>query len=454
MSYNTKIKTNKNKKNRLNQTRKTHIINVHGDVISNDKEGWKVIHIYGKPYERGFAHGYLLFDELRNTIKLFEFMIKEYIKVSLRKYLRVSNRLIKPVLKNNFPEFYEEIQGISAGAKRKGLHISVDLLIGWNSYMSLYSYFKEGAPLKCSAFIATGSATKNGDIIMAHNTHTNLPEGFKHNIILYITPSTGHPFVMQTSPGQIASVTDWFLCSTGIIGCETTIANINYKPKFGYPFYCRIRQAMQYGESLDDYDKIMSEKNSGDYACSWQFGNIKTNEIMLLELGLNIKSVKRTKNGVFYGMNSAMDDELRTKETTDIDHTNITTSLGARNKRLDELLNHKYKGKIDMSNAKKVLADHYDVYLRRDEMTSRCICKHVECDPTRTTRAPNYPFGCTDGKVVNSEMAKNLSFWGRFGSACGRVFNVKKYTKDNPEHLHFKPHLKDIPKNDWIIITN
>ena len=226
-------------------------------------------------------------------------------------FMKKSNDLMKPIIQKQYPEFYNEICGISAGAKMAGKKISVDFLIAWNSYISLYYYFRGVAKEKCSAFIATGDATENGDMIMAHTTHSDYASGQLQNIILYVTPINGHSFVMQTSPGFIASATDWFLCSTGIIGCETTISKTNYKPKFGDPYFCRIRQAMQYGETLDEYVDIMSTRNAGDYACSWLLGDTRTNEAMLFEISLNYKNVKKTKNGFFYGMNSAIDNKLR-----------------------------------------------------------------------------------------------------------------------------------------------
>jgi len=439
-----KINSANNKKTKKNPC-------VNGNVINENKEGWKIVHIYGNPFERGIAHGFLLYKELKRVIKTLSFIVKKSLGISMTKYIKTSNKVIKPILMREFPEYYDEIRGISVGAKKHGVEVSVDFLISWNSYMSLYSYFKDGSAIKCSAFIASGNATKNGDIIMGHDTHTTFMDGRLQNIIMYVTPINGHHFVMQTSPGFIASVTDWFLCSTGIIGCETTIANINYKPKFGYPFYCRIREAMQYGNSLEDYDRIMSDHNAGDYACSWLFGDIKNNEIMLFELGLKQKNVQRTKNGVFYGMNSVIDDTIREKETTDKAHEDITKSLGARNQRLDDLLNHKYKGKIDIENGKMVLADHYDVFLRREAMNGRGICKHVELDPEHCSY-PHYPFGCTDAKIVNSEMATELSFLGRFGSACGRVFNVKKFIKENPVYESYEPYLDNIPNYKWVVL--
>jgi hypothetical protein len=434
-----------------NSTRKRVCVN---GSIDCENEGWKTMTIYGEPYERGYAHGYLLKNDLKRVSSTLEFLVKEDLDISLSKYLHECSKVIKPVVKKDFPEFYTELVGIRDGANKHGLKISLDMLIGWNSYLSMYSYFMEGSIIKCSAFIATGNATEKGDMVMAHNTHTNFADGQLHNIVMNVVPSTGHPFVMQTSAGYIASGTDWFICSTGIIGCETTIGDINYKPKFGVPYFCRIRQAMQYGTSLDDYEKIMDKKNAGDYACSWLFGDINTNEIMLYEIGLKEKSVKRTKNGVFYGMNSAMDKQLRERETNDEDHDNISTTSGGRNVRLNQLLNKTYKGKINISNSKKIMADHYDSYLRRNEMNGRVICNHSESDFRNCRYSPYDLFGCTDGKVVNTDMAKKMMFHGRFGSSCGRAFSIKQHVRDHPEMKKWKPHVEDFVKYNWIPINN
>ena len=425
---------------------------INGKILREDA-GWKMLKIYGKPYDRGFAHGYLLKKDLKRVMIILPFLVKEFIHISFSDYIKKSNETIKPQVKQKFPEYYEELQGISDGAKKAGLRISVDFLVAWNSHMSLSFHFKKGQHDHCSAFIATGKATEKGDIVMAHNTHTNFPSGQICNIVMRIEPENGHSFVMQTSAGLVASVTDWFICSTGIIGNETTISGIDYEPKFGVPFFCRIREAMQYGETLDDYVKIMLKDNAGDYACSWQLGNILTNEIMLLELGLKTHSVKRTQNGVFYGMNSAMDEKLRKKETHDIDHDNISTSVGSRNHRLNELLNKKYYGKININIAKQVMADHYDMYLKKEHMGERGICKHLESSIEHCKRAPFMPFGCTDAKVVNTEMAEKCEFWGRFGSGCGRKFSVKTHIREHPEYKHWHNVLEDFKSEKWIKIS-
>ena len=428
----------------MSHTRKNKTHNIQGELL-NVSEGWKKIRIYGAPYERGYAHGFLLARELKTAKQTLTFIVTEFLKMDVSDYMKRCKTEIGPIVKNKYPEFYNELRGISSGARAKGVSVSVALLIAWNSVLSLYP--RSVAPNRCSAFIATGSATESGEIVMAHNTHTDFVSGSRLNIIIQVEPTDGHSFVMQTAPGYIASSTDWFLCSSGIIGCETTISKVNFEPDFkkGHPYFCRIRSAMQYAKTLDEYSDMMVKQNAGDYACSWLFGNINTNEIMILELGMDRHSIQKTQNGVFYGMNSVMDLKLRTRETDDYDHMNELTSVGARNSRLNHLLNEEYAGKINIQNAKRIISDHYDAHFARVEMTSRTICKHSELDEHTEFK----PVGCTDAKVTDAKMAFKMSFYGIFGSACGRKFNAKEHIQNHPKYKHWAPFLKDFPKYKW-----
>jgi hypothetical protein len=206
---------------------KSVILPIQGE-IQEVKSGWKKVYIYGEPYIRGYAHGYLLFEELKRVKIVLPFIIKDQLKITLSEYMNKNKEMIVPIVKTHYFELYEELRGISDGAKRNGVNISVDYLIAWNAFLSLYSYYKDGNIERCSAFIACGDATENGDIIMAHNTHSDYATGQLLNIVLRVNPTVGNEFVIQTSAGFIASSSDWFISKSGIIGCETTISNINY----------------------------------------------------------------------------------------------------------------------------------------------------------------------------------------------------------------------------------
>ena len=82
-------------------------------------------------------------------------------------------------------------------------------------------------------------------------------------------------------------------------------------------------------------------------------------------------------------------------------------------------------------------------------MGIRGVCKHRECEDKEDFDLS----GATDGKVVDSKMARKLEFQGIFGSSCGRVFKRKDYVKkmdeDNKSKL-WKDALQDVPKYTWV----
>lgn len=56
---------------------------------------------------------------------------------------------------------------------------------------------------KCSAFIATGSATKDGKIVMAHSTFDEFWNQQWGNVLLNIKTDDNQELFMQTFPGYI-----------------------------------------------------------------------------------------------------------------------------------------------------------------------------------------------------------------------------------------------------------
>jgi hypothetical protein len=418
-------------------------------VKKNPKNtGWIQITIQGSPYERGYAHGKQLRHLFPRIKAILPFLIENQLEMEIHEYYNTVLTKIKPQIKRHYPEFFREMHGIADGS-----HTKLDVVIAWNAFLSMYSFYKDQTKddSRCSAFIACGKHTKTGKIVMAHNTHSEYVSASLCNIVLTIIPEKGNTIKMQTYPGYIASGTDWFLCNNGIIGCETTISQTNYTPKFGAPYFCRIRQAMQYANTLDEFSTILLHNNAGDYACSWLLGDTNNNTIMLCEIGLHHTNIETKTDGVFYGANSAMDFELRSMETTDNTFEDLSKSSGARNARLDFLLNREYYGTLDVHSAKKILADHYDVYTNSINPGIRTLCKHSELS-NESKKMPFFPQGCVDGKVIDSSMAQKMEFIGRMGSSCGRVFNVKEYLRQHPEPEYKKwgKFLTNIHKREWV----
>jgi len=405
------------------------------------KKDWKQVILQGSPYEIGFQHGSILKPELEKVRQILPLYIKTELKQTYESFMTKTTETIKPIVKSKFPDIYRELEGIAEGSG-----IPIDIIIGWNAQMSISS-----CPSRCSAFIATGESTKDGKIVMAHTTHSDFLSGQLSNIIFKIIPNNGgEPFIMQSSPGLIWSMTDWFITKSGIVGCESTIDKENYIPIFGSPIFCRARCAMQFAENIDDFIRHLKTDNAGDYPCSWLLGDIKTNEIALFEIGQTVSSIERTFSGTYYGMNSPHNESVRQIETkVSKDYDDLSTSSGSRNHRFKTLF-EKYDGKIDVAIAKKIIADHYDPYLKKENPGIRTICKHGELSKENTRRSRLA--GSTDAKIVTTDMAKKMEFAAIWGPPCGHPFHINSFMTKHKRYRFLMPYLEDWGKPNWTTI--
>lgn len=438
-----------------------------------DLNGWIYVSIKGKPKERGFAYGYLIADEMKQVKEMLEYITYIDYGRKWEYFVEAAKKLLKHTISTHFTEFYEEMEGVAEGLTAAGNPTTLDEIIAWNNYFLLteswYANKDEdgtkrnvrpggegGARDRCSAFMANGDWTADGKIVVAHNNFSNFVDGQYARIVLDLNPEKGARMLIQGFPGWIWSGTDFFVTSKGFIGTESTIGG--FLPfENNYPVSCRIRKAMQYGDTLDDYVKILLDENSGDYANSWLFGDINTNEILRLELGLKYHNVERTKNGYFIGFNAPYDPRIRNLECANTGFDDIRRHQGARRVRLDDLMDE-HKGKINVEVAQLILADHYDVYLQKENPCSRTVCSHYELDareymsdPSRPK--PYQPRGALDGNVCDSTLAKKMSFSLRYGDSCGIPFLKDKFCDAHKQWAYLRPYLHDRPQQPWTIFS-
>lgn len=434
---------------------------------SYERNGWKYISVYGKPKERGYAYGYFCAEDFKEIKKMLSFLMMEAYGQEWDYFVEEISRGFKKLTETDFPELYEEMMGIVEGLKANGCETNIDEIIAWNFYCSIpywYSIISDshfgkegGAKDHCSAFMAVGDWTEDGKIVCAHNSFADYVDGQYAYVILDIKPENGHRIIMQTSPCWIWSGTDFFITSKGFIGTETTIGGfIPYEKK--YPIGYRIRKAMQYGNTLDEYCEILLEGNSGDYANSWLFADINSNEILRIELGLKYHNIERTKNGFFIGFNAPYDERIRNLEVNNSGFYDVRRHQGARLVRLGDLMDQ-HKGKINIEIAKKIIADHYDVYLEKENNPcSRTVCSHYDLDAreymSQSDRPkPFAPHGATDGIVCSTELAKKMSFIAKYGSSCEVPFDKDEFCKKHRQYYKFCPYLKSRPVQPWTEFT-
>ena len=151
--------------------------------------------------------------------------------------------------------------------------------------------------MRCSAFAATGPATRDGKIVFGHITmFSALPVELLQRLARRQAgqgPPRPHA---DAIPGGIQSGLDYYLNDAGLLVCETTIAQTRFDGK-GAPLASRIRQALQYADTIDKAVEILKKDNNGLYTNEWLLGDIKTNEIAMFELGTHKTRLWRQQQG-------------------------------------------------------------------------------------------------------------------------------------------------------------
>jgi hypothetical protein len=423
------------------------------------RNGWTFVRLEGAPGAIGFQHGWLLAKEIKDGFEVQKLEIVHDAKKPWDFFRDGAQHMLWPHIPD---EYRKELEGITAGLNARGVALDIWDVVALNASME-WSYYTEKydkdhglkppktatAPDHCSAFIATGSYTKDGKAVIAHNNWTSYMDGERWTYVFDVAPARGHRFVMDGYPGLIHSGDDFGINDAGIAITETTITGFQGWNPNGTAEFVRARRAMQYAGSIDDFDRMMREGNNGGYANNWLVVDNKTNEIASLELGLKNVELRRTKNGYFTGANFPVNPKLL-KEETNFNAADPSLSPNARRVRWEDLMSRN-KGRIDAAMAKSFLADHYDVVEKKAVPSERTLCGHIDLSPRGMGdwKGPHEGAGAVQNKVADAAMIANMSFDAAAGHACGLDFKAKPHLAAHPEFAWQKPLLGDMDAHPW-----
>src|SRR6266700_3386088 len=387
-----------------------------------EEGGWIYVHLEGDPEAIGYQHGYLLAPEIEDAFATVSAGMTHSTERDWAFFRKATREMLWPKIDG---EYQQELQGIAAGLHaRTGSKLDVDDIVAFNAFEELPDYYVPWlnkqqktakapdlkSPGNCSAFVATGSWTKDGQIVMAHNNWTSYMNGERWRIVFDIAPKNGYRILMDGFPGVIASDDDFGINSDGLMVTETTITQFEGWNPEGKAEFVRARKALQYASSIDEYTRIMLDGNNGGYANDWLLGDRKTGEIAQLELGLKAYKLWRTKDGVFAGSNWARDPKVLKLDTPQFDPNDLEASPNARRVRWDELLNEN-KGQIDVALAQQMLSDHADSFAQKEQPDERTLCGHSDLSQRGVqvwAWGAFYPGGAVQGKTTDSAMTKEM----------------------------------------------
>jgi hypothetical protein len=396
--------------------------------------GWIYLHIEGEPYERGYQHGFLMAKEVVHYIERCQSDIDPQSR-NWSEARTVANSLF---LRGFDTEILEEMKGIADGANAAGAtwegrkldlidivtaNVTVELgelrdalpmtptgLEGLHLESPLYHQRRREASFteRCSAFAATGKATRDGRMVIAHLTMWPLTLAEQTNVMLDIKPAKGNRILMQSYPGGIESGTDWYQNDSGIVLTETTIRQGPFNPE-GTPIAYRARRAIQYGSNIDKVVQYLSTRNNGLYTNEWLIADAKNDEIAMFEMGTYKQKLWRSTKGewfggtegFYWGCNNAKDLDVRLEYQPDPKGApaHVPFVPESRDLKWQEMY-ERYRGKID---------DQFAFLAFRT--------------------APLVSSTTMDAKVVTAEMAHRLMVWATFGKPNQREWTPSTYQK-------------------------
>jgi len=438
---------------------------LHGSYKFNEG-GWTYVHLDGTPEQIGFEHGNLLAREIEDNVHVYQVEAPNKYKRQWKFFREAAEKVLWPHVD---AEYQQELKGIAEGLHAQGSALDLWDVLALNGVIELTDYYLPTvnaseakanppvavAPGKCSAFIATGSATKDGKIVIAHSNWSSYAEGERWRMVFDIEPVSGQHFLMDGTPGVITSQDDFGVNASGLMITETTLPMAKGFDVNGIPEFDRSRKAMQYATSIDEYAAIMRKGNNGGYANSWLIGDRKTGEIAYLELGLHHTPLTKKKDGYFVSSNFAADPGLVRDDTPGFNPNDAESSMNARHIRAEQFMKEHY-GQLDTTLAEAYLSDHYDSYEHKIDVGKLSLCGHEETSPAGEKVWGNPPFdpgGAVTGKVMDSDMAAKLSFTGRAGHPCGENFIAAPFLAAHPEFAWQKPILHDMIAGPWTTFT-
>jgi hypothetical protein len=424
--------------------------------------GWTQVHLQGTPAQIGFQHGVLLAPEILDLQKVFALELTHDNGKDWNFFRDAAKNMMWPHIES---EYREELEGIADGLRSQGIAMDVYDVVAVNAAME-WSYYVEEydkehkiaslptvtAPDHCSAFVATGSYTRDGRVVIAHNNWTNYLDGARWTMIFDIVPQHGYRMLMDGLPGIIHSGDDFGVNSAGMVITETTIGSFHGYDPNGIPEFVRARKAMQYSASIDDVARIFKEGNNGGYANDWLIADTRKNEIASLELGLKHVTLERKTDGYFVGANFPIDQKLIADET-DYAVNDPAISANARHKRWEQLMKEN-KGKIDVGMAQHFLADHVDSVTGQTLPSERTLCGHVEASPRGmgSWQKPHGTAGAAQNKVTDFSLAAKMSFTAAAGHACGTDFKAETHLAKYPDFAWELPELRDMKAYPWTTV--
>jgi hypothetical protein len=327
-----------------------------GDNWMGRRRGVWELHLAGDPFTLGYSHARL---GSRLLVEQEDYMFGE-----MNRYVpsRVARGLIRLGVMLRYrglgkllpPERQEELAGLATGA----VDLHGDFLppfhrmVFYHALHDITQTLEHSPLLGCSAFAASGRATRDGHLIIGRNFDFEGPEIFdREKVVLFFRPTGKIPFASVAWTGMTGAVTG---VNAEKIYVSINAARTDDPGQVGIPVEVLLRQILENARSIDDVINLVRAPVL--VPDLYLVGDGKTGEAVVIERSPTRLEVRRLDpaRGVVALTNHARSPAFAHDARNQ--HLERYLTSGARLLRLEELLAER-AGTIDPAGALGILRD-------------------------------------------------------------------------------------------------
>jgi isopenicillin-N N-acyltransferase-like protein len=310
-----------------------------------------LLELTGTPYDRGEKYGVHFARLIARMIE--EQFYKQFEgSVTKDELIRRAKRYA-PFIESYSPEIAEELHGMADGSGRS-----------YEEIVMVNALEERDAFRGCTAFAATGAATKNGKTYLGQNWDGLESEwwGGEGSIVFTVKRKEGVDILDYTNPGILASAG---VNSKGIGICWNTVPRLELK--VGVPTYIIVAEVLKQKTIGDALNAVIRAERAG---C---FNLVIADETELYNVEATPSDVDIAYNDEYIAhANHFVSQKFYSKQTIPNSDIGMASTI-VRHNRMNTLLKHKV-GEIDLEFCEKILKDHVNY--------PASICRHPDAGLT------------------------------------------------------------------------
>ncbi|WP_068469603.1 C45 family autoproteolytic acyltransferase/hydolase [Candidatus Protochlamydia phocaeensis] len=216
------------------------ILSMEGDGYLEEREGQRILHLKGSPYDMGYQHGSLLKADVTENIQ--RFIDERILTQSMQEPIKSFLTRLPSILPYVPARLLEELRGVADGAG-----VPYEKVILLNVFPEMFH---------CTGLTVSGQATLQKELYHVRVLDYGAGKGLQNSAVLIVAePERGIPFLNVSYAGFIG-------CITGMNAEKIAIGEIGgkgYGQWDGLPMAFLLRTLLERASSLEEIRKILAE---------------------------------------------------------------------------------------------------------------------------------------------------------------------------------------------------